>query len=145
MSRKRELESGDEAKCASPFATVRDKELFEIERNILARFVYKNQYQFRRIDILERVKRLVKELDEFLVRGDLKMVDPMLETIALASERFFQNISMGLVLPISMVCVASMARLAEILRKVPRTIQPTGVIPGLSRDDEWDEGVPIAR
>lgn len=143
MSRKRPHEESTDD--WTPFASVRDRELFEIDRNILARFVYKNQYQFRRIDILERVKRLVKDLDEFLVRRDHKMVGPILESIKVSSERFFQNISMGLILPISMVCVAAMARLAEILQKVVRpTLVADGVI-GSNDGDDWDEGVPVDR
>ncbi len=122
----------------APFASKRDKEFFEIERNILARFVYKNQYQFRRIDILERVKRMVKQLDEFMVTRDPRMIGSILQTIAWASERFLQNIAMGLVLPVSMVCVAAMARVAEILRSIST---PTQTI------DEtlMDEGIPIER
>jgi hypothetical protein len=144
MSRKRGLDSVEEP-GAGVFASLRDKELFEIERNILARFVYKNQYQLRRIDILERVKELVKDLDEFLIRADPKMVDQLLEKIKFASERFFQNITMGLILPISMVCVASMARIAEILQKLNRAEPIAQTVLDNKCDDLWDEGIPVSR
>lgn len=138
MSRKRGLEAttdGSGVACNFPFSSRRDKELFDLERNLLARIVYKNQYQFRRIDFLDRLKKLVKDLDEFMVCNDPLIIAPLLNTITLASERVFQSIAMGLIVPICMVCVAALARLAEILQKCTQ----------LSNENNLDEGVPIER
>ena len=112
--------------------------MFEIERNILTRIVYKNHYQFRRIDIIDRVKMLVKALDELYVRNDTASIPQLLRAVEWASERFFQHVTMGLMVTLSMTCIASLARIAEILRRVPAKPTHMSIVDG-------DEGVPIAR
>ena len=140
MSKKRPLADGDsEGSSSDPFLTLRDKELFEIDRNILARIVYKNQFQYKRIDVLDRVKSLVKLVDEFLITKDLRMIPTLIESIELAAERFFQQLSMGLMITFSMTCVGALGRLAEIVRRIP---SGSHVRPIHSPNDE---GVPVDR
>ena len=138
MSRKRPLESEQSSESGTFFGSLRDKEMFEIERNILTRIVYKNHYQFRRIDIIDRVKMLVKALDELYVRNDTASIPQLLREVEWASERFFQHVTMGLMVTLSMTCIASLARIAEILRRVPAKPTHMSIVDG-------DEGVPIAR
>ena len=138
MSRKRSLDDGN-----AVFASTRDREMFDIDRSILARIVYKNQYQFRRLDILDRVKTLVKQLDEFTVTGNKGMIPMIIESAQLASERFFQHMSMGLMLPMSMVCLGSLGRVVEIVRRIPQVGVVTVTAGHSSMDD--DEGIPIER
>jgi hypothetical protein len=139
MSRKRPLDNSRSEPSTPflPFKTFRDKELFEIERNILARMVYKSHYQYRRIDVFDRLKRLIKLADDFLTSRNANSVPDVISAIEIAAERFFQQISMGLMITQSMTCVAALGRLMEIMRRVPFThSQPT-------MDD--DEGVPVER
>jgi hypothetical protein len=138
MSRKRSLDDG----CVF-FASQRDKEMFDIDRSVLGRIVYKNQYQFRRLDIIDRVKDLVKQLDEFYATGNMSMIQSIIALAQLASERFFQQMSMGLMLPISMVCLGSMGRIVEIVRRIPVVDAGTVIVAHSSMDD--DEGIPIER
>lgn len=137
MSRKRSLDDG----CVF-FASQRDREMFDIDRSVLGRIVYKNQYQFRRLDIIDRVKALVKQLDEFYATGNMSMKQSIIASAQLASERFFQQMSMGLMLPISMVCLASLGRVVEIVRRIPE-VDETVIVTYSSMAD--DEGIPIER
>jgi hypothetical protein len=118
---------------------MRDKELFEIDRNIIARIVYKGQYQYRSIDLLERVKSLVKLIDEFIISKDTRMLPQVIDAVERAAERYFQQLSMGLMVPQSMAAVGGLSRLAEILRRIP-------VSHPISIDmNNIDEGVPVPR
>lgn len=137
MSRKRSLDDG----CVF-FASQRDREMYDIDRSVLGRIVYKNQYQFRRLDIIDRVKALVKQLDEFYATGNISMKQSIIASAQLASERFFQQMSMGLMLPISMVCLASLGRVIEIVRRIPE-VDGTVIVAYSSMAD--DEGIPIER
>jgi len=132
MTRKRSLSQDT---SLPPFLSERDRELFEVDRNILARIVYKNQYQFRRIDILNRVKHLVKSIDLFLKTGDMSLVPSILQLVDIASERFFQQLTMGLMVPLSITCVAAIARLGDTLR---RTTPKLEALSGIQTDDEGE-------
>ena len=137
-SRKRPIDDVSLGLSHSPFLTKRDLEMFEMERNILTRIIYKNQLQFRRIDILNRLKSLVKALDELY---QLRQTNRIIETLGMlesASERFFQHVTMGLMLTLSMTCVACLARIAEVLRRIPVVMELSGTYNG-------DEGVPVVR
>ena len=120
----------------SPFLCERDIDLFQIERNILARIVYKNTAQYRRNEIMNRIKAVVKVSDKLMQDGNDKLVPHLLQLIKIASERFFQQLSMGLMIPISMVCVGCLARLYELLRRLPYN-SPVLL--------EQDEGEPVDR
>lgn len=135
MARKR---SHCDEPSRSTFHSEHDRELFELDRNVLSRIVYKNQYQFRRIDILDRVKVVIKMIDLFLKTGDSSLVPLLLERIYIASERFFQHVAMGLMLPLSLTCVAALARLGDILRRVPRKMESDSAF-------DSDEGEIISR
>ena len=132
MTRKRSLSEGTSLHA---FLSERDRELFEVDRNILARIVYKNQYQFRRIDILNRVKHLVKSIDLFLKTGDMSLVPSILQLVDIASERFFQQLTMGLMVPLSITCVAAIARLGDTLRRTPSKLE---ALSGIQIDDEGE-------
>lgn len=143
MSRKRPLEELDSRSQSAPFLTQRDKELFEIDRNILARVIYKIHFQYHRIDLLERLKTLVKLVDEFLMLVSVSMIPQLIEAIEKAAERFFQQLSMGLMITQSMTCVGALARLSEILRRIP--VAHSKVSDRTQFEDEFDEGIPVDR
>ena len=136
-SRKREFILDGDKENFIPFLNLREKELFEVDRNILARAVYKNHYQFRRIDILDRIKNLVKVIDSFLSSADITHIPKLLKATELAAERFFQQLSMGLMIPMSITIVAAIGRIAEIARRVPQVMNVT--------NDDDDYGVPVDR
>ena len=143
MSRKRPFQDGNQSSASScqsiPFKTVRDYELFEIDRNILARMVYKSHYQYRRIDIFDRLKRLIKLADEFLSSRAVDLVPHLISATERAAERFFQQMSMGLMITQSMTCLAALGRLMEILRRIPCGHE------GALLDSFDDEGIPVER
>ena len=121
----------------APFASKRDFEMCEIERNILARVVYKSTSQFKRNEILSRLKVVVKFVDLLILQKDSNLIPNVSRTVKIASERFFQQLSMGLMIPMSLVCVASLGRLFEILSRA--------TVPILMDDDGPDDGVPVDR
>jgi hypothetical protein len=142
MAKKRSLGDDSSDISQSAFQSERDRELFEVDRNILARVAYKNQYQFRRIDVLDRVKQLVKVVDMFMKTADLSLIPTLLHRINIASERFFQQLRMGLMVPLSMTCVAALARLADIVRRIPHISEGA---PGAPPYEFEDEGERIER
>ena len=131
---------------SSTFESQRDLDLFEVERNILGRVVYKNKAQFRRNDILERVKVVVKHMDQLLSHPSTRVHSALLSCIRAASERFFQQLTMGLMIPMSMVCVGALGRVFEILHRMPLSPQPDSMrkVSG-SCDTDYDDGVPVDR
>lgn len=119
-----------------PFAQVRDKQMFEHDRNILARIIYKNGNQYRRHEFLTLMKKVVRLCDEFLDgSGSNKSIFPAIQK---ASEWWFQLLNMGHMLPQTLTVVACLGRLSALLRRLgPKNVSST-----YSHDDD-DEGVPI--
>jgi hypothetical protein len=71
-------------------------------------------------------------------------MEKLIVSIHSASERFFQQISMGLMLPISMVCIASLARISALVNTMTfRNLDAASVyhLNGF----ELDEGEPVER
>jgi hypothetical protein len=88
---------------------------------VLARVVYKQHCALRRIDILDRVKAVVRLIDKFLANPAdmLPNISMIIVTVERASERFFQQLTKGLMIPMSTVCLGSLARISEILKRIP--------------------------
>lgn len=146
--RKRSLEQlhSNEVKSSSVlFNTERDHEAFLIERDLLARIVLKQHYAFKRLDIMDRLKVLVKHLDEIQANGkfDTIGIEKLRALIGRASERFFQQLSMGLMVPISSICLGSLSRLSALLART-KAVSSTGTWVGTETFDE-DIGVRIHR
>ncbi len=130
------------------FASVKDHELFMIERDILARIVLKQHCAYRRIDIIDRIKTVVKALDQFLREPHHKWrnSEHLRRLIRQAAERFFQQLSMGLMIPMSATCLGTLGRLMAILDRDTACNTDKKVISsacGMFDDD--DEGVKIER
>jgi len=126
-----------ESESCFPFFSPRDKELYDMERDVLARVVYKQHCAFRRIDILDRIKAVVRLMDklssspsEMFHKSELLLV-----AVHRASERFFQQLTMGLMIPMSSVCLGSLARVSEIIQRIPKNISSVTNIAGIDDDD----------
>jgi hypothetical protein len=78
---------------------------------------------------------LVKSIDLFLKTGDMSLVPSILQLVDIASERFFQQLTMGLMVPLSITCVAAIARLGDTLR---RTTPKLEALSGIQTDDEGE-------
>lgn len=140
MNKKRQISDT----IPSDSSGVSPEDRLKIDRNVLARVVYKSQSQYRRLDIIERLKTVVKLTDSILLAPTRPLMEKLVVSIHLASERFLQQISMGLMLPISMVCVASLARIAALVKTVSfRNCDTTPVYH--SNGVELDEGEPVER
>jgi hypothetical protein len=120
-----------------PFSDLREKELFETDRNILARVVYKHSYQFRRLRYLGDMKRVVVLCDRFL-ESSTSEVPRILLAIQRAAEWWFQQLSIGQNLPHALTITACLARLAEILKRIDGSTRASN---HFAADD--DEGVPV--
>jgi hypothetical protein len=151
-TRKRQIHEIDASSTSSSamFASVKDHELFMIERDVLARIVLKQHCAYRRIDILDRIKTVVKALDQFLREARHKSwnSEHLRRLIRQASERFFQQLSMGLMIPMSATCLGSLGRLMAILDRGTACNTDKKVISSVCRgmlDDDDDEGVKIER
>ena len=133
----------------APFASEKDHELFIIERDLLARVVLKQHCAYRRIDIIDRIKSVLKGLDRFLSHPQTRagQTDGLHRLIGHAAERFFQQLSMGLMIPMSTVCLGAFGRLTAILHRI--NLKANGNIPlnisGLGYTIDEDEGIQIDR
>jgi hypothetical protein len=144
---KRGLNELDPSQHCYPFFSPRDKDLFELERDVLARIVYKQHCAFRRINIIDRVKAVVRLLDKLLVspKDMLSKLPTVVTALERASERFFQQLTMGLMIPISTVCLGSLARVAEIIKRIPNQISNPGTVTQEYFVYDDDEGIQIER
>lgn len=123
-----------------PFNQLRDKQLFEHDRNVLARIIYKNGHQYRRHEFLFQMKSAVKKCDQIL-QGQLQpdRVESVILAIQKASEWWYQLLCIGHMIPQSLTVVACLGRLSALLRKI--SISTAAPNP-YSYDDD-DEGVPV--
>ncbi len=122
-----------------PFTHMREREMFEHDRNILARIIYKNGHQFRRHDFLFRMKKVIRLCDE-LIDGQLRNseADTVITTIQKAAEWWYQQLCMGHMLPQALTIVACLGRLADLLRRITSGVHSTNAC-----DYGDDEGVPV--
>lgn len=141
---------GISAHSFAPFASEKDHELFIIERDLLARVVLKQHCAYRRIDIVDRIKSVLKGLDQFLNHPQTReeQIYALNRLIGYAAERFFQQLSMGLMIPMSIVCLGAFSRLTAILYRM-KFGKANGNIPlslsGLGYTIDEDEGIQIDR
>ena len=135
-----------------PFPSERDHEMFMIERDLLARIVLKQHCAYRRIDIMDRIKTVVKALDQYLRNPDfdIERCEKLRRLINIASERFFQQVSMGLMIPMSTVCLGALGRLSALLDRITNSKGVNDHIPNIlgsqytcHADD--DDGIRIDR
>lgn len=121
-----------------------------IERDLLARIVLKQHCAYRRIDIIDRLKNVVKGVDSLLESGDMNahLIEKLRKPTQRASERFFQQLSMGLMIPMSVVCLGALGRISTLIERLdiftayePSISHPIGTRLSLSDD----EGVRIDR
>jgi hypothetical protein len=126
------------------------RELLMIERDLLARIVLKQHCAYRRIDIIDRLKNVVRGVDSLLESGDMnaQLIEKLRKPTQRASERFFQQLSMGLMIPMSVVCLGALGRISTLIERLdiytayePSISHPIGTRLSLSDD----EGVRIDR
>jgi len=142
---------GSSSSLPAPFSSEKDYELFIIERDLLARIVLKQHCAYRRIDIIDRMKTVLKALDQCLQKPPQTRtaeIPHLRRVIERAAERFFQQLSMGLMIPMSTVCVGVLGRLLAILNRV-NVDTATRTMPssfsGHGYELDRDEGIPIDR
>lgn len=152
-SRKRPLDDSEAKSSSSRSAGVlpdRDRELLMIERDLLARIVLKQHCAYKRIDIIDRLKQVVKAVDTLLTGALVNSQQTVKLRIATerASERFFQQMSMGLMIPMSVACLGALGRIRKLLErlyfnKTDDIITADTICTAASCSD--DEGVRIER